>query len=118
MRRPPGSTRTATLFPYTPLFRSAVVADPLADRAQVAPVAADAAAARGQPDVLVPQPDDAVQAVAGLVEEAGDRQAARGAAVGQPRRRRHEPQPREARRSLEKGKTASVRVELGGRGII
>src|SRR3546814_4891662 len=62
----------------------AVVADPLADRAKVAPVAADAAAARGQPDVLVPQPDAAVQAVAGLVEEAGDRQAARGAAVGPP----------------------------------
>src|SRR3546814_12804168 len=47
------------------------------------------------PDVLVPQPDDAVQAVAGLVEEAGDRQAARGAAVGQHRRRRPEPQPRD-----------------------
>src|SRR3546814_12455989 len=25
MRRPPGSTRTDTLFPYTPLFRSVVV---------------------------------------------------------------------------------------------
>ena len=65
----------------------------LADRAQIAPVGADAAALRGQPDVLVPQPDDALQAVGGLVQEAGDRQAALRAAVRQHRRRRHEPQP-------------------------
>ena len=69
-------------------------ADLLADRAQVAPVGADAAALRGQPDVLVPQPDDALQAVGRLVQEAGDRQAALRAAVRQHRRRRHEPQLR------------------------
>src|SRR3546814_15876675 len=103
----------------------AVVADPLADRAQVAPVAADAAAARGQPDVLVPQPDDAVQAVAGLVEEAGDRPAARGAAVGEHRRRRHEPRPRDvvvealgAWKSGVEGKRGTVSVDTGGRRII
>ncbi len=55
----------------------------------------DAAAAGGEPDVLVPQVDDALQRIAGLVEKAGDRQAARGAAVGQHRRRRHEPELRD-----------------------
>ena len=72
--------------------RLAVVADALADRAQIAPIAADAAAARGEPDILVPQIDDAAQAVRSLVEEAGNGQAARRAAVRQDRRRRHEPQ--------------------------
>ena len=72
----------------------AVGADLLADRAQIAPVAADAAAARGEPDILVPQIDDAVETVRGLVEEARDRQAAHRAAIRQHRRRRHEPQPR------------------------
>ena len=59
----------------------AVLPDLLADRAQVAPVGADAAAPRGQPDILVPQADDALQRLSGLVQEAGDRQAAVGAAV-------------------------------------
>ena len=71
----------------------AVLPDLLADRAQIAPVAADAAALGGEPDILVPQPDDAVEAVGGFVQEAGDRQAALGAAIGQHRGRRHEPQP-------------------------
>src|SRR3546814_3615728 len=31
IRRPPKSTRTDTLFPYTPLFRSAAAADPAAE---------------------------------------------------------------------------------------
>ena len=70
----------------------AVHADLLADRPEIAPVGADAAAARGEPDVLVPQADDAFERIVGLVQEAGDRQAALGAAVAQHRRRRHEPQ--------------------------
>src|SRR5690606_39514466 len=41
----------------------AVEADRLADPAHVAPVSADAAAAAGQPDVLVPGADDALEAV-------------------------------------------------------
>ncbi len=69
-------------------------ADLLADGAEVAPVGADAAALGGQPDVLVPQADDAFQAVGGLVQEAGNRQAALGAAVRQDRRGGHEPQLR------------------------
>ena len=39
--------------------------------------------------------DDAFEAVGDLVQEAGDRQAALGAAVRQHRRRRHEPQLRD-----------------------
>ena len=69
----------------------AVLADLLADRAQIAPIGADAAALGGEPHVLVPQADDAFEAVGRLVEEARDRQPALGAAIGQHRRRRHEP---------------------------
>src|SRR5690606_39583997 len=50
--------------------------DLLADGADAAPVGADAAAVRGQGDVLVPDVLDAVQAVVDRVQEAGDRQAA------------------------------------------
>jgi hypothetical protein len=57
-----------------------------------APISADAAAARGQPDILVPGVDDAFKAVVDAVEIAGDGQAAAGAAVRQDRGGRHEPQ--------------------------
>ncbi len=73
----------------------AVEADRLADAAHAAPVGADAAALRRQPDILVPGADDAFEAVADAVEIAADRKAAAGAAVGQHRRRRHEPQLRD-----------------------
>ncbi len=69
----------------------AVHADFFADGAQIAPVAADAAAFAGQPHILVPKPHDAVQAVIGFVQKAADRQAARGAPIGEHRRRRHHP---------------------------
>ncbi len=39
----------------------AVEADRLADAADIAPIGADAAAARGEPDILVPGVDDAVR---------------------------------------------------------
>src|SRR5206468_11493771 len=71
----------------------AVEADRLADAADAAPVSADAAAAAGQPDILVPGADDAFEAVVDAVEVAADRQAAAGAPVRQHRGRRHEPQP-------------------------
>src|SRR5690606_40221047 len=59
--------------------------DLFADGADAAPIGADAAAVRGQGDVRVPDVLDAVQRVADGVEEAADRQAAVGAAVGQHR---------------------------------
>ena len=72
----------------------AVATDLLADAAQIAPVAADAAALRRQPHILVPQAHDAIKAVRRLVQEARDRQPARRAAIGQDRRGRHEPKLR------------------------
>ena len=72
----------------------AVDADLFADRTQVAPVAADAAPLGRQPDVFGPQIDDRFEAVVGLVQKAGDRQAAFGAAVRKHRRGRHEPELR------------------------
>ena len=66
----------------------------LADAAHFAPIGADAAAARCQPDVLVPGVDDAFEAVVDRIEIAADRQSAPGAAIGEHWRRRHEPQLR------------------------
>src|SRR5207237_5404706 len=70
----------------------AVEPDRLADAADIAPIGADAAAARRQPDILVPGADDPFEAVRDAVEVAGDGQAAAGAAVGEDGRRRHEPE--------------------------
>ena len=69
----------------------AVQPDLFADRAQIAPVGADAAALGGEPHILVPQADNAVEAVIGFVQEAGNRQAAGGAAIGQNGGSGHEP---------------------------
>src|SRR6185503_11528360 len=60
----------------------AVEADRLADAADIAPIGADAAAARGEPDILVPGADDPFEAVRDAVEVAGDGQPPAGAAVG------------------------------------
>ncbi len=71
----------------------AVLADLLADRAEIAPIAPDAAAARGEPDILVPEIDDALETVGGLVEEAGDGKAPVGPAIGEDGGGGHEPEP-------------------------
>ena len=57
----------------------------LADGADLAPIGADAAAIGGQRHILVPDADNAVQRIGHVIEEAGDRQAALGAAIGQDR---------------------------------
>ena len=67
-------------------------ADRLADPADIAPIGADAAALRGEPDILGPGLDDIVKRIANLVEEAGNRQAARRATVRENRCRRHKPE--------------------------
>ena len=63
-----------------------------ADGADLAPIGADAAAIAGQGHILVPDAHDAVQRVRHVIQEAGNRQAALGAAIRQDRGRRHEPQ--------------------------
>src|SRR5205085_6026921 len=75
--------------------RLAIEAHRLADAADVAPIGADAAAARREPDILVPGADDPFQAVVDAVQIAGDWEAATGAAVGEDGRRRHEPELRD-----------------------
>jgi hypothetical protein len=72
--------------------RLAVLTDFLADRAHAAPIGADAAAIGREPDILGPGGDDVAQRIVHRVQEARDRQAAISAAIGQHRRRRHEPQ--------------------------
>src|SRR3546814_5702227 len=49
IRRPPRSTRTDTLFPYTTLFRSVVLAVDLGDRPQLRVRAEDEVVGRGGP---------------------------------------------------------------------
>jgi len=73
----------------------AVLADILTDRTQIAPVGTNTAALGGQPDILVPQIDDTAQAVIGLIQEAGDRKAARGATIREHRGSGHEPMLRD-----------------------
>ena len=68
-------------------------ADRLPNRAQIAPIAADAAAAGREPDILRPEIDNALQAVVGLIQIAGYRQAPVRTAVRKHRRGRHEPEP-------------------------
>jgi len=72
----------------------AALADFLANRADIAPIGADAAAIRGEPDILGPGVHNIIKTVAHLIEEAGNRQTAICTAIGQDRRRRHEPEVR------------------------
>src|SRR3546814_5600141 len=70
IRRPPRSTRTDTLFPYTTLFRSVrvVLTDHVADDARrlaIGPVVIEAALARGIEDAAV----DGLQPVAHIRSE-------------------------------------------------
>ncbi len=63
----------------------------LADGADLAPISADAAAIGGQRHILVPDADNAVQRIRDVIEEAGNRQPAIGAAIGEDGRGGHEP---------------------------
>ncbi len=74
--------------------RLAGTLDLFTDRADAAPIGADAAAVGGQLHVFVPDVLDTIEAVVDRVQEAGDRQAAIRAAVRQNRRGGHEPQLR------------------------
>src|SRR3546814_12868034 len=115
IRRPPSSTRTDTLFPYTTLFRPRQVPRPAAppaspqgprkrSRAHCARrrAAADAAIARASPRAEC------------LRERVSPRTA-----YGRCRRRDNRPPPprraRQDRKSGVEGKSVSVRVDLGGR---
>ena len=73
----------------------AVTADLFANAAQIPPIGPDATALGCQPHILIPKPDNAIKAVRGFVQEAGNRQAASRATIGQNRCGRHEPKPRD-----------------------
>ena len=72
----------------------AVEADRFANATDIAPIGADAAATRCEPDIFVPSVDDTFKAVVDRVQIAADWKAATRAAIGQYRRCRHEPQLR------------------------
>src|SRR3546814_16225644 len=129
IRRPPRSTRTGPLFPYTTLFRSAVLADKALRDRQAAAFRAKPGAV-GNPHVGKAQPRVVGRHVEGpqifLDHQArrrlGDEQAgdaaglavrAAGAAKGRPALRTMNA----ARKSVGAGKRVSVRGDLGGRRI-
>src|SRR3546814_14675739 len=113
--RPPRSTRTDTLFPYTTLFRS---------DAQGGEAVAGAAFRRGQGGVRVAE----LAALSSLLGFGAwviggippHREMGRGETCAIPlhhRLRRRSPSPSD-RKSVVSGKSVSVRVDLGGRRII
>src|SRR3546814_14150398 len=115
IRRPPRSTRTDTLFPYTTLFRSQ-------DRARRHPRRDDGLGrfrrgfGRQAPHGAGRRP---------VHRETADRGVPRTDGVGRDRRdpgygrgRAHLLVGREARKSVVEGKSVSVSVDLGGRRLI
>src|SRR3546814_12221445 len=99
IRRPPRSTRTDTLLPYTTLFRSLQPLDLLHARGDVTVVLAFL---------------DAIETLRpAMLEQHADRRRAFGQVV------RQAPHPAEGRSEERRvGKECSVRVDLGGRRII
>src|SRR3546814_18151557 len=104
IRRPPRSTRTDTLFPYTTLFRSEL---PQAGARHVAGHPRAAGQARGPP---------AQHAYVAFHSQRGKAPSHRARDDGHLRAacRAH----RQDRKSVVKGKSVSVRVDLGGSTII
>src|SRR3546814_13344614 len=125
IRRPPRSTRTDTLFPYTTLFRSPC---PLRcgelRAARRTGAAGPARADRGMPLRVAGRAaaDGVLPArLHGLRHRAADGDAAGGKPAGDRRARRHVHPPdggRGDRKSVVWGRSVSVRVDLGGRRII
>src|SRR3546814_16244921 len=104
VRRPPRSTRTDTLFPYTTLFRSPARRRGVGPRVAERPRAFRGAAGCGDGDDLPCR-----------LQRLGPR-SARDAVVAD-RRQRH-PQPHRDRKSVVWGKSVSERVDTGGRRTI
>src|SRR3546814_15229327 len=124
IRRPPRSTRTDTLFPYTTLFRSpaATSAEPgrevAAQRGQLSALSRGAGAARvrlRRSDGGAGRPPSRHGATR-LSEPPGVVGCRAGAALSPGARRAHVVAG--DRNSVEVGKGVSVRVEPGGRRII
>src|SRR3546814_17359093 len=96
IRRPPISTRTDTLFPYTTLFRS--------ERLQAG-------------ELMHGHSEQRADAEDGVVHGAGDG-GGRGHGRQRARRELEEQQFEGDRKSVVSGKSVSVRVDLGGRRIL
>src|SRR3546814_13733554 len=107
-RRPPRSTLTDTLFPYTTLFRSLV--RPGGHRRRGRPPRRPPPGGQGQRGVQRPQRHGSLR------PRRAARLADRGRDAGAAARRRR-PLTGD-RKSVVEGKRVSVRVELGGRRII
>src|SRR3546814_11324671 len=107
LRRPPRSTRTDTLFPYTTLFRSGADLELLRPRPRALALA-ERFFVRSETGALLALPAEAREAAfvrLWCAKEAVLKAHGRGLAFGD-------------RKSGVKGKSVSVRVDLGGRRII
>src|SRR3546814_13640310 len=114
IRRPPRSTRTDTLFPYTTLFRSA---DRLSTVFNISAREPDGR----QPDAAARRPDCRKDCVADQRPREADRASHCGGRAGAGRTLERDPvggalrhKPRDRKSGVE-GKGVSVRVALGGR---
>src|SRR3546814_17422121 len=106
IRRPPRSTRTDTLFPYTTLFRSPVERSPSSVAAGLGYASLlDHAKESASPGAYTVTLDNRVRVELGATNRT---------AVG----RFTFPQDRPDRTSVVSGKSVSVRVDLGGRRIL
>src|SRR3546814_18325379 len=110
IRRPPRSTRTDTLFPYTQLFRSRRPAHPEAAVGSAISQPSGSARLRGRDWRRAPPPSH-------LPCGRAPPPIFRHGLHARPRARA-EPPARLDRTSVVKGKSVSVRVKLGGRCII
>src|SRR3546814_18012390 len=108
IRRPPRSTRTDTLFPYTTLFRSASEVPGSGRVTLWPPVSDDLDDAEEDEEGWV---GDATRALAGKVARSVREMIDGGTLASKGRPIRTE----EDRKSVVTGKSVSVRVTLGGR---
>src|SRR3546814_12095518 len=113
IRRPPRSTRTDTLFPYTTLFRARVFCCRYADDAPICAEQGAATAARRDCNVRL----DETPPAGGIRPQGANDSFGDSGFQRLPERTSHCIDLGD-RKSVVKGKSVSVRVDLGGRRTI
>src|SRR3546814_14983388 len=111
IRRPPRSTRTDTLFPYTTLFRTKVPVRNLEAQHATLPV-------QGPPEGIAAARDAEDRRIGARDPDPARDPPGRQRARGRDHADGIEQEARRDRKSDVKGKSVSVRVDLGSRRII
>src|SRR3546814_15314736 len=120
IRRPPRSTRTDTLFPYTTLFRSPLFpgARRWCDRRRIDVRTERIAPDSRRPDTKVAHDRSIARNHQGIERRRRDRPGHLEMAGGLELAQRVPQLRAEDRKSVVEGKSVSVRVDIGGRRII